>query len=199
MNNNSTPFPVVRHTMRLAAIVLCVTLGIVWGQNEAAARAEQSTNVATAQSTPSLLDLSLPDLEGQPHALADLRGQVVVINFWATWCPPCVKEIPEFIAAHAQFAHQPVHFVGIGIDQPEAMQAFRERFTIPYQLLVGNSTTLSLAAKLGNPARALPFTMIYDTTGQLREVKLGTLNEAELAGKIRPLLSESAENKVPPN
>ena len=135
-----------------------------------------------------LLAITLPDAEGVDHSLADWRGKVLVINFWATWCPPCIKEIPEFSAVARRHAEQPVQFVGLSIDTADNVREFNARFEVPYPLLIGNSQTLSLATEVGNTARALPFTVIIDRDGRIAHVTLGTLNEDQLEGKIRPLL-----------
>ncbi|WP_341650047.1 TlpA disulfide reductase family protein [Thauera humireducens] len=112
-----------------------------------------STETVNAQ-----LALSLPDTHGQAQAIEQWRGKVIVANFWATWCPPCRKEIPDFAAASQALAVQPVQFVGISIDSLEKVQAFNDEFKVPYPLLIAGPEALALAAGFGNDARALPFT-----------------------------------------
>lgn len=146
------------------------------------------TQVAREAGAP-ILALSLPDSNGQPQALSQWRGKVLVVNFWATWCPPCLREIPEFAAVSRRFADAPVQFVGIGIDQPDNVRRFAEDNRVPYPLLIAPLQTLAVTSALGNTSQALPFTAIFDRQGELDFVKLGTLNEAELEGKIRALLA----------
>ncbi len=156
-------------------------------------RGAASANAAEAVppgANETLLALSLPDLDGTDQALAQWRDKVLVVNFWATWCPPCIKEIPEFSAVSRRHADAPVQFVGISIDTAENVREFNERFDVPYPLLIGSMQTLGVATELGNTARALPFTVILDRRGEIRHVTLGTLSEAELEEKIEALLND---------
>ncbi|WP_449192958.1 TlpA family protein disulfide reductase [Thauera sp.] len=135
-----------------------------------------------------LLALRLPDTNGEEQAMAQWQGKVVVANFWATWCPPCRKEIPDFAAASQALADEPVQFVGISIDSAAKVRAFNEEFRVPYPLLIAGNHVLDLAEGFGNAARGLPFTVILDTEGKVRHIKLGVLRREELERKIRALL-----------
>ena len=117
------------------------------------------------------------------------RGKVIVANFWATWCPPCRKEIPDFAAVSQSLAGEPVQFIGLSIDSADKVRAFKDEFKVPYPLLIAGPEVLTLAAGFGNEARALPFTLIIDRDGTVRHIKLGTLKREELEGKIRALLA----------
>ena len=136
-----------------------------------------------------LLALTLPDAGGTPVALADWRGDIVVVNFWATWCPPCLREIPDFVEVFEEHRAQGVRFVGLSIDTPENVAAFAEKMGVTYPLLIGDADTLQLAAALGNPAQGLPFTVILDRRGLIRHVTLGTMSKSDLANKIGALAS----------
>ena len=147
----------------------------------------------TAQGVPpaaieALFALELPDTEGRPHPMSQWKGKVVVANFWATWCPPCRKEIPEFAEVSEALADQPVQFVGISIDSVQKVRAFDDEMDVPYPLLIASHEVLALAAQFGNSAQALPFTVIIDREGTPAYIKLGTLNKAELERRIHPLL-----------
>lgn len=135
-----------------------------------------------------LLALRLPDTEGEEQALAQWQGKIIVANFWATWCPPCRKEIPDFSAVSQAMANEPVQFVGISVDSADKVREFDAEFQVPYPLLIAGTPVLELAAGFGNNARALPFTVILDRDGTVRHIKLGTLHREELERKIRALL-----------
>ncbi|MBI1906438.1 MAG: TlpA family protein disulfide reductase [Rhodocyclales bacterium] len=143
---------------------------------------------AKADASEALMAVRLPDLQGVEQGLEQWRGKVMVVNYWATWCPPCIKEIPEFSSVSRRYADQPVQFVGISIDDADKVKAFRDQYDVPYPLLIATLDALEITAELGNEAQALPFTLIVDPKGAIRHAKLGTLSESELEGKIDALL-----------
>lgn len=152
--------------------------------------ASRPQNAAVAPETGKrLLALTLPDAQGTLQALADWQGDIIVVNFWATWCPPCKREIPDFVEVFEQQRTQGVRFVGLSIDTPENVAAFASEMGVTYPLLIGDANTLQLASVLGNPAQGLPFTVILDRDGMLRHITLGTMNKTDLAAKIDALRS----------
>lgn len=132
-----------------------------------------------------LLQRELPDLTGTPQRLAHWRDRILVINFWATWCPPCRKEMPALTRVAQAFASQPVQFVGIGIDSADKMQAFAAEQSIPYPLLVGTAAESALMAELGNPGQVLPFTLILGRQGEILYQKTGLIDEDTLTTALR--------------
>ena len=132
--------------------------------------------------------LALTDLAGTRQSLEQWRGKVMVVNFWATWCPPCRKEIPDFSKVSRSFKDRGVQFVGISIDTPENVGPFQQEYDVPYPLLIGSTSSLHFAGEIGNAAMGLPFTVIVDQQGQIRHVKLGVLKESELEKKVLELL-----------
>ncbi|THF61917.1 TlpA family protein disulfide reductase [Pseudothauera nasutitermitis] len=157
------------------------------GTPPAPAAAAQDIEIAQ-EAGGALLALTLPDLDGTPQALAQWQGKVLVLNFWATWCPPCRKEIPDFSAVSARMSGEPVQFVGLSIDSAEKVRAFQDEFQVPYPLLIGGNDTLQLTTALGNPSQGLPFTVLVGRDGRIAQIKLGTLKEDELERRIRTLL-----------
>ncbi|MEJ5212081.1 MAG: TlpA disulfide reductase family protein [Burkholderiales bacterium] len=134
-----------------------------------------------------LYAITFPDLQGQPQALARWRGQVVVLNFWATWCPPCRAEMPEFIRVQTRYGARGFSFVGIALDEPAAVEAFARELGINYPLLLGGAEGAALARTLGSRG-ALPFSVILNREGRIVATRLGTLNEAELDQLLPSLL-----------
>jgi len=132
-----------------------------------------------------LLGTPLLDSAGKELTLARWRGRPLVVNVWATWCPPCLTEMPVF--SRLQEKHRDIQFVGIAIDTIQNVETFAASRSISYPLLVGTEGVMSLMAKLGNDRNGLPFTLAIDATGQVRHIRLGGLSEAETESLIASL------------
>jgi len=135
-----------------------------------------------------LLTVPLKDLEGGSKAIESWRGKVLVINFWATWCVPCRKEIPEFVKLQERHGAHGLQFVGIAFDQPQPVGDFARELRINYPLLMGGLDTMALMREAGNKAGVLPYTLILDRKGQVAKSHKGTLTESALEAIVRPLL-----------
>jgi thiol-disulfide isomerase/thioredoxin len=131
---------------------------------------------------------SLADASGAVRAMADHRGKVVVVNFWATWCVPCVQEIPALSKANAEAAGR-IAFVGLGIDSPSNIAAFVERFKPSYPLLAAGAGGTELARAFGNETGALPFTVVIGAHGQIVASHLGKVDDAMLRQWIAPYVT----------
>jgi thiol-disulfide isomerase/thioredoxin len=136
----------------------------------------------------SIMEASLPDLSGQPQRLDQWRGKVLVVNFWATWCGPCRKEIPELVRAQASQGPRGLQIVGIAIDDRDKVAPYAAQMRINYPILVGELDAMDLARAAGNELGGLPFTVIFDRDGRPAHTELGTLDEAKLAKLTEPLL-----------
>jgi thiol-disulfide isomerase/thioredoxin len=132
--------------------------------------------------------LNLPDLQNQMQNLAQWRGKVLVVNFWATWCAPCREEIPVFVKMQQEYAGRGLQFVGISIDQPDKTLEFYTNFKINYPTLIGTFDTVEVSRQAGNQKRVLPFTLILGRNGQIMATESGGLTQQKLEGLIKPLL-----------
>jgi thiol-disulfide isomerase/thioredoxin len=137
---------------------------------------------------PALLGITLPDLDGKPQTLSQWKGKVLVVNFWATWCEPCKKEIPDFVKVQAKYGTKGVQFVGVSIDELGKVKSFARELGINYPLLIGSYDTVEISKEAGNPVSALPFTAVLDRSGKVVSAKLGDLDEAKLIEIISPLI-----------
>src|ERR1043166_3997207 len=112
-----------------------------------------------------LLALSLPDTEGAKQPLAQWRGKVLLVNFWATWCGPCRDEMPELVRAQRDLGPKGLQVVGIAIDQPDKVARFARELDLNYPALVATYETMDVAKPLGDGLLGLPFTVILDRRG----------------------------------
>jgi thiol-disulfide isomerase/thioredoxin len=124
-----------------------------------------------------LLETPLESVEGGRQPLGTWQGKVLVVNFWATWCAPCRKEIPEFIRMQERLQGQGLQFVGIAIDEKEKV--------VPYMREVGINYPMSRS--LGNELGALPFTVVIDRSGKVVHTVLGATSEARLEPVLKGL------------
>jgi len=136
-----------------------------------------------------LLATPMPDPAGRMRRVSDWQGQVVICNFWATWCAPCREEIPMLVDLREHYASQGVEIVGIAVDNAAKVGEFAAKYHISYPLLIAEAGGLDLLRKLGNTAGALPFTVILDRRGEIVSRKLGILRRTEIEPQIRELLS----------
>ncbi len=134
-----------------------------------------------------VMDLTLPDLAGRPQPLAQWRGKVLVVNYWASWCAPCVEEMPAFSRLQEQYAGGGVQFVGIGVDEVENMRAFIKARPVSYPLL---AATPAISQTPGLQVKGLPYTLIIGRDGQIEGSRLGRLDEARLASILQRLTSQ---------
>jgi len=146
-----------------------------------------NTPVAAVSSEP-IFKTRLPDLAGISQPIAQWHGKVLVVNFWATWCPPCRQEIPEFIQLQKQYSAQGLQFVGIAIDEKAKIQNYVDEVGINYPILVGDLEAVALSQASGNRIGGLPYTVIIDQRGKIIATELGGLSKEKLSAIIAPLL-----------
>jgi thiol-disulfide isomerase/thioredoxin len=135
-----------------------------------------------------LPEFTLLDLDGNPQASTQWKGKILVLNFWATWCPPCRKEIPDFIALQSELGNRGLQFVGIAIDDPAKVRDFAARAGFNYPVLLGDNRTLHLSAKLGNRLQGMPFSVIFDPNGRVILRVVGELTPETIRNRVETLL-----------
>lgn len=142
----------------------------------------QSLNSQQAHGTAAttLPSFTLKDMHGQTRHSSEWQGKTRLLNFWATWCPPCRKEIPLLMAAQEQHAENGLQIIGIALEQAETVRQYAEEIGINYPSLVGNVDVIELGNALGNHIGALPFSVLIDAQGNVLESHMGELSQAQL-------------------
>ncbi|MFI4891013.1 MAG: TlpA family protein disulfide reductase [Steroidobacterales bacterium] len=122
---------------------------------------------------------TLRDRDGQQTPISTWRGKSLIINFWATWCAPCRREMPLLQSLDRNWAGQDFRVIGIAVDRRDAVLAFANSLHIGYPLLIGEQEALDVAASLGVPSPGLPFTVFTDRRGQIVALYFGELHRAQ--------------------
>ena len=130
---------------------------------------------------PDIWNVRLRRPGGGELALADFRGHPLLLNFWATWCPPCVTEMPLLARFHRERAAARWQVIGVAVDQEQPVRAFIEAHAIDFPIALAGNQGLGLSQALGNTAGGLPFSVVFEAAGRARDRKLGALDEATLA------------------
>ena len=174
---------------RHSLIVIVAVIAFVGGLSVRWLISAPQTSAGQTSEKP-LPDFSLPDLSGKPRSIKEWQGKVLVINFWATWCPPCLKEMPAFAAMQEEFSGQGLQFIGIAIDEAESVKAFIDKNKVSYPILIGETEGAKLAHSMGNLFNTVPFTVIVNKQDQIVKAHMGELSREQLLEILKPLFDK---------
>jgi peroxiredoxin len=131
-------------------------------------------------STAELFATTLPDENGKQQAISQWKGKVIVLNFWATWCPPCREEMPELSTLNTEWKDKNVVVLGIALDEISLIKEFNDENKISYPLLAAEDNGANLAFSLGNDKSALPYTVIIKPDGSIANTYFGRISKTLL-------------------
>ena len=175
----------MRFSRTLAAVlvvaILALGAGIYIGMVSQGFRSERIPEpVLSREVFAHFFTLRLNDADGKPQSFSQWQGKTLVINFWATWCPPCREEMPAFARLQTKHAPNDVKFVGIALDNADNVTAFSKQHPVTYPLIIADSEGGEITRQLGNSRMALPYTVVLGPYEETRLVRLGRVSEQEL-------------------
>ena len=158
-----------------------------WQNQQKLSQIKVSTNKQTSVSSVRPL-FKLKDIEGKTRDIKEWDGQVLLINFWATWCPPCRREIPAFIELQEKYEAKGFKIIGIALDEKQAVIDYADPMGVNYPLLMAEQEGIALTKAYGNRLGSLPFSVIVDRKGNIIHRKRRELTIAQVEAMIKPLL-----------
>ena len=165
----------------IAAIIIASSSGFALqkylNKNPEISKNPEIINPAIGNQRP---EFAVMDLDGKLRNIKEWDGKLILLNFWATWCPPCIKEIPIFIELQKAYGDQNFQIIGIAIDNKEAVSEFAEQMGINYPSLLAEVDGIGLVKRFGNGIGALPYTVIINREGEISDTIRGELSKLEV-------------------
>ncbi|MFM9835603.1 MAG: TlpA family protein disulfide reductase [Methylophilaceae bacterium] len=149
---------------------------------------QTSTSTASAPSIQTLFAANFPDENGKQQNLKQWQGKIIVLNFWATWCPPCREEMPELSKLNTQYQNKNVVVIGVSTDDVPTVKKFTEETKVSYSLLAADMAGSDLAFTLGNDQDVLPYTVIIKPDGTVAKTFFGRLSMPKLEEALNNLI-----------
>jgi thiol-disulfide isomerase/thioredoxin len=154
----------------------------ILGATLAAAAPKPPAGITVATRGEPIPAVDIADLEGRAVTLpGTYAGRPILINFWASWCAPCVKEMPELQRFSAGQGSNGVQVVGIALDDPAAVRAFLQRVAVSYPILLDAPGPADASVRLGNPKGVLPYSVLVSADGRLLKQRIGPFDDGEIA------------------
>ncbi len=150
---------------------------------------------ASAEEMPSaapFFALTMQTPDGKPVVFESLKGKPLIVNFWARWCGPCRKEIPDLAEMHARYKDKGLVIIGVAVEDAgnrDSVREFAKAYEMSYMLVIGGSQkSIELMQSIGNPKSGLPFTVVIDRQGKIVAKKLGAMSKADMEAAIKLVL-----------
>jgi thiol-disulfide isomerase/thioredoxin len=168
-----------------------ITLAVVGVLALAAVSWLHSGSTTASADTKPLFAATFPDSQGRAQVLSQWQGKTLLVNFWATWCPPCREEMPELSRFQEKYRAAGLAVIGIATDDVDKMREFAQQNPVAYPLLAGDFEAANLATGLGNDKNILPYTVVIGRDGKVIASYFGRLDMGVLEQVLQPLLSTS--------
>jgi thiol-disulfide isomerase/thioredoxin len=171
--------------LKMFGALLCLVA--IFGVVALFARRSAAENAANSTGKPAVApSWELQNVDGQTVRFADFKGKVVILDFWATWCPPCRAEIPGLIELQKQYGKQGLAVVGVSLDQDGAadVKAFAQKFGINYPVVLADQKVVQAYGEI----EAIPTTFVVDRAGGIVAKHIGFTDKGDFEKEIKPLL-----------
>jgi thiol-disulfide isomerase/thioredoxin len=169
-----------RHLLTGGVAAGALAVGVAWGW-----RQKRTPNINEANTDANAIwTQSFDSPSGEPINMSRFKGSPLLINFWATWCPPCIKEMPLLDAFYQQHQTHGWQVLGLAVDSPTPVKEFLAKQPMHFPIGQAGLTGVDLSRSLGNTHGSLPFTVAFNAQGKIVFRKLGELNDADLASML---------------
>jgi thiol-disulfide isomerase/thioredoxin len=165
-------------TVGVAAVAAIAGAGLAYWQDKQ--KSIETPKEPTTGSIDQLWQLQFDTPEGRKLDMQSFKGKPLLINFWATWCPPCVEELPLLERFYSQNKAKSVQIIGLAADKPEAVRAFLKKLPLTFSIGVTDLSGIALSKSWGNLAGGLPFSVMLAADGHVMQRKMGKLSEEDL-------------------
>ena len=168
-------------TVGVAAVAALAGAGVAYWQDQKLATSEPSApQKPVSGDLTDLWQMQFDTPDGSKLAMQSLKGKPLLINFWATWCPPCVEELPLLERFYNENKAKSVQIVGLAADKPEAVRAFLQKLPLTFPIGITDLSGIAMSKSWGNLAGGLPFSVMLTADGRVMQRKMGKLSEDDL-------------------
>jgi thiol-disulfide isomerase/thioredoxin len=188
-------YPMIRRSVFIASVIMAVTaLQARAGSDSVVPNALTSVAVNNAWDLPPLL---LDDLQGRQRKLYDWHGKVIILNFWASWCGPCLTEIPLIVRYQREYAEAGLQVIGVALDEARKVRNVVRSLHINYPVLVSDpEDKQGLLQNWGDPQQVLPYSVVIDHDGRIRFTQVGIMDEETFTDYVLPLLDAASDGAI---
>ncbi len=179
-----------RTLLTLVLMVVAAAAGYFGYQTLGSGAGSTAANDAPAAPAAPLMrpEFTLANLQGEPTSITQWDGQPMLVNFWATWCGPCRREIPLLQALQDEYAEQDLAVIGVAIDELDATREYIEEIQVHYAILVGEQEAADAMTRFGANMTALPYTAFVDRTGKVVVQHMGELHRDQAEAALKQIL-----------